>query len=314
MFVNSNDKALPVFNGIFSPHHLGVITCSGSQTVFNKDPNLNERSYNLEWMKSIPEETPLSAIAIPGTHESLTLYKGLFASYLQSQVWSLKDQLNVGVRYFDLHSRNWIPKKIIYVGDSHWLIGKEIPLGEVLRFILDFLEKHSSETVILKVTLHDFIVSNKKNAEYLMNEIIDKFRSKIWTNTLAPKMKDARGKIVFLKTRVFQAGTESHDSHFFEHNRLINVEKKIKNIKSNLCKHHIMVSETPKTFAQNVNKWLYNFVERHKKISKNYGCLGVISMNFPSTQLIKNIIQKNVLSAFNYSILKPNCFILTHSK
>uniref|UniRef100_I3K7X5 Phosphatidylinositol-specific phospholipase C X domain-containing protein n=1 Tax=Oreochromis niloticus TaxID=8128 RepID=I3K7X5_ORENI len=273
-----------------------------SQTVFNKDPNLNERSYNLEWMKSIPEETPLSAIAIPGTHESLTLYKGLFASYLQSQVWSLKDQLNVGVRYFDFH----------------WMFWQHTELDNVFRDILDFLRDHKSETVILKVTLHGLY---KKKVAQLTKELIDNFRNKIWTKTMTPNMKDARGNIVFLQTDVFHAGTENHDSRFFERNRLKNVEERLKQIKSHICEHHIVVTETstslfnsPKTFAQNVNKWLYNFVERHKKISKNYGCLGVISMNFPSTQLIKNIIQKNVLSAFNYSILKPNCFILTHSK
>uniref|UniRef100_A0AAX7TQX0 Phosphatidylinositol-specific phospholipase C X domain-containing protein n=1 Tax=Astatotilapia calliptera TaxID=8154 RepID=A0AAX7TQX0_ASTCA len=288
-----------------------IITCSSSQSAFNENPVLSQSSYNREWMKSIPEETPLSAIAIPGTHESLTLYKGLFASYLQSQVWNLKDQLNVGVRYFDLHSRNWIPKKTIYVGYSHWLIGKEIPLGEVLRDILDFLENHRNETVILKVTFHKLVFHNNKDAEDLMKTIIDKFRSKIWTNTLAPKMKDARGKIVFLKTDVFRAGTESHDSHFFEHNRLTNVEKKIKNIKSNLCERHIMVTgtsasttEKPIKLAQKVNEQLYNFLKQHNTSSENHGCLGVISMDFPSLQKRNTIVCKQIVSdELNYPCL-----------
>uniref|UniRef100_A0A3P8NPW4 Phosphatidylinositol-specific phospholipase C X domain-containing protein n=1 Tax=Astatotilapia calliptera TaxID=8154 RepID=A0A3P8NPW4_ASTCA len=260
---------------------------------FNENPDLDPRSYNLDWMKSIPEETPLSAISIPGTHESLTLYGGPLAI---CQVWNLKQQLNVGVRYFDLHAGIWLPtQKNVYIRDSHWMFWQHTELDNVIRDILDFLRDHKSETVILKVTLHGLY---KKQVAQLTKELIDNFRNKIWTQTMTPNMKVARGNIVFLQTDVFHAGTENHDSHFFERNRLKNVEERLKQIKSHICEHHIVVTETstslfnnPKILARNVNEQLYDFVDWHKKISKNYGCLGVISMNFPSAQLIKNIIQ-----------------------
>ncbi|CAI5691248.1 unnamed protein product, partial [Oreochromis niloticus] len=270
-----------------------ITSCSGSWLGFNENPDLDPRSYNLDWMKSIPEETPLSAISIPGTHESLTLYGGPLAI---CQVWNLKQQLKVGVRYFDLHAGIWLPtQKNVYIRDSHWMFWQHTELDNVLRDILDFLRDHKSETVILKVTLHGLY---KKKVAQLTKELIDNFRNKIWTKTMTPYMKDARGNIVFLQTDVFHAGTENHDSRFFERNRLKDVEERLKQINSHICEHHIVVTETstslfnsPKRLARNVNEQLYDFVDWHKKTSKNHGCLGVISMNFPSAQLIKNIIQ-----------------------
>ncbi|XP_054462549.1 1-phosphatidylinositol phosphodiesterase-like [Anoplopoma fimbria] len=174
-----------------------ITFCSSSWTGFNDNSILDRKFYNLNWMKDIPENTPVSAIAIPGTHESLSLHGG---PLVKCQIWTLEDQLNVGIRYFDVHAGIWLPnQKHIYVQDRHWMFWQHIRLDEVLPIILDFLKDTSR-------------------------------------------------------------------------------------IKS------------PKMFAKKVNKQLYNFVVQHKNSSLNQGCLGVLSMNFPSADLIQNIIQLKTCS------------------
>ncbi|XP_047200192.1 1-phosphatidylinositol phosphodiesterase-like [Hippoglossus stenolepis] len=214
-----------------------INSCSGSGTGFNDDPAIDPRLYNLDWMKSVPDETLISALSIPGTHESLSLHGGPLA---KCQVWTLDKQLNLGVRYFDLH-------------------------GKVTK---------------------------------LMTELIDKNRNKIWTKSSIPNMQQVRGNIVLLQSDTFYRGIENQESTFFENKKLINVEAKIRNIKSQLCDHHVVLTDSaasrlsrPKTLAQTLNKQLDNFVVQHEKSSSNQGCLGVLSMNFPSADLIKNIIQ-----------------------
>uniref|UniRef100_A0A8C9XCN7 Phosphatidylinositol-specific phospholipase C X domain-containing protein n=1 Tax=Sander lucioperca TaxID=283035 RepID=A0A8C9XCN7_SANLU len=271
-----------------------ITNCSGSGTGFNDVPTLDPELYNLNWMKSIPDETPVSAISIPGTHESLTLHGGPLA---KCQVWTLKDQLNVGIRYFDVHVGIWLPtQNHIHIRDRHWMFSQHIQFDEVLGTVSDFLTVHSTETVLLKVTLQGLY--QRKVEEELMKKLIEKFENKIWNKLLVPTMEQARGKIVFLQSNMFNAGTLNHESFFIKYNELINVEDKIKQIKSHLCDHHIVLTdnavsrfESPKKLAKKVNKQLNNFLVKHKKGSLNKGCLGVLSMNFPSADLIKNIIQ-----------------------
>ncbi|XP_034748674.1 1-phosphatidylinositol phosphodiesterase-like, partial [Etheostoma cragini] len=271
-----------------------ITTCSGSGTGFNDVPNLDPELYNLNWMKSIPERTSVSAISIPGTHESLTLHGGPLA---KCQVWTLKDQLNVGIRYFDVHVGIWLPtQNHIYIRDRHWMFSQHIQFDEVLRTVSDFLTVHSTETVLMKVTLQGLY--KRKVEEELLKKLIQKFKKKIWNKLSVPNMEQARGKIVFLQSNMFNAGTLNHESFFIKYNKLINVEDKIKQIKPHLCDHHIVLTdseasrfESPKNVAKKVNTQLKNLVVKHKKNSLNQGCLGVVSMDFPSADLIKNIIQ-----------------------
>ncbi|XP_053302331.1 1-phosphatidylinositol phosphodiesterase [Pleuronectes platessa] len=267
--------------------------CSGSGTGFNDDPAIDPRLYNLDWMKSVPDETLISALSIPGTHESLSLHGGPLA---KCQVWTLDQQLNLGVRYFDLHVGLWLSnQKYLYIRDSHWMFWQHAHLDEVLRIIFNFLNTHTSESVLVKVTLHGLY---QGRATKLMTELIDKNRNKIWNKSSIPNMQQVRGNIVLLQSDTFNPGIENQESMFFENKKLINVEDKIRNIKSHLCDHHVVLTDTaasalsrPKTLAQTLNKQLVNFVVQHKKSSSNQGCLGVLSMNFPSADLIKNIIQ-----------------------
>ncbi|XP_070702945.1 uncharacterized protein [Pempheris klunzingeri] len=131
-----------------------ITSCSASWRGFNDNPEVDPRLYNLNWMKSIPDDTPVSAISIPGTHESLSLYGGPLAT---CQVWNLEKQLKMGLRYFDLHAGIWLPnQKHIYIRDSHWMFWQHTDFGEVLKIIFSFLKDHGSETGCLGVLCVNF--------------------------------------------------------------------------------------------------------------------------------------------------------------
>ena len=53
------------------------------------------------WMSKIDGETPITAINIPGTHDSATEYVS-FAFVSRTQALSIAEQLEAGVRYFDM--------------------------------------------------------------------------------------------------------------------------------------------------------------------------------------------------------------------
>ena len=54
-----------------------------------------------EWMKELPDNTPLREMSIPGTHDSGALHSiGDVAGKCQDL--SIADQLAIGVRFFDI--------------------------------------------------------------------------------------------------------------------------------------------------------------------------------------------------------------------
>uniref|UniRef100_A0A3P9J217 Phosphatidylinositol-specific phospholipase C X domain-containing protein n=1 Tax=Oryzias latipes TaxID=8090 RepID=A0A3P9J217_ORYLA len=264
----------------------------GAGTGFNDKPDLHPSFYNTDWMAFLPDETPLSAIAIPGTHESLTLHGGPLTV---CQVWTLKKQLRVGIRYLDVHAGIWFPtQKEIYIRDGIWMFWQHMDLGEVLKQISDFLKIHKNETVLLKLTLHGLY---KSKVEDLVKTMIGKFQNTVWTKMSVPKIKQVRGKIVFLRSETFHSGADNEKSTLFESNKLKNVKEKMKQMKSRICAHQIVVTETaatalrsPKSLARRVNLQLSELIQKYKTLSLNPACLGVFSMDFPSAETISNML------------------------
>ncbi|XP_044192375.1 translation initiation factor IF-2-like, partial [Thunnus albacares] len=267
-----------------------VTTCSGAGTGFNDHPALAASSYNLNWMESIPDDTPISAISIPGTHKSLSLY-GPFKTY---QIWTLDKQLKVGLRFFDVHTGIFSSfLKDINIGESAKIFQKNMRFVDALKIIFDFLDDSKSETVLLKVTIHGLI--REAEVEQRIKVLLQKYKHRIWTESSIPNMKQARGKIVFLQSDTFHAGLKSHESNFFKGDKLNNIEAKLKDMKSRVCRDIVLTVPAdvwrPKRLARTINKKFIDFIEEYKRDPSNQDCFGILSFNFPSAEMIKNIIQ-----------------------
>ncbi|KAG1926597.1 PLC-like phosphodiesterases superfamily protein [Pimephales promelas] len=79
---------------------LMLILHRSSQQVFNDEKTLIlPKNYQIGWMANLNDEKLVTELTIPGTHDSLALHGGPAA---ECQAWSLEDQLNAGIRYFDL--------------------------------------------------------------------------------------------------------------------------------------------------------------------------------------------------------------------
>uniref|UniRef100_A0A8C7TQW9 Phosphatidylinositol-specific phospholipase C X domain-containing protein n=1 Tax=Oncorhynchus mykiss TaxID=8022 RepID=A0A8C7TQW9_ONCMY len=262
------------------------------------DTALHENSYEEKWMASIPDDQLLSAVTIPGTHESLTLYGG---PLIQCQAWTLENQLKAGLRYIDLRIEASIFHNTLDVMDGHI---KHTKFHDVLNILWEFLGKHDSETVLLRVTLQGMSIWNARES---IKDLIKKSKDNVWTKTLVPHMRDARRKIVFVQSTNFNVGTLNHNICVTYDGWFKNIENKMKTITKHLkeaqknCAHTISLTDTsttgffigPKTVAKVVNDQLNKLLGKLKTGSDKQNCLGVISMDFPSPDLIQNIIEVN---------------------
>lgn len=153
------------------------------------------------WMESISNETKLSELSIPGTHDSATQYVSL-SPIFQCQDTDIKTQLENGYRYLDiwlvLEDDDLILKhNFAKCRKSKSIFSKPLTLDDVLEDIYSFLDVHPSETVIFCV--------KKENSKDDLDKVKSILNSKIntdswYTENRIPTLNEVRGKIV-LATR-----------------------------------------------------------------------------------------------------------------
>ena len=166
-------------------------------------------SYANEWMAGIPDEALLSSINIPATHDTGTAggVEDLVPSVSITSCQNLyyDEQLNMGARSFDIRANatkddaSAADVKIVHGGEL-WQCqeknGNDLTLQSILNTSLGFLEKHKSETVILTVKPD---AGSTIGLEHAVAEFIEKNKDKVYSGGDIPSMKEARGKIIFLR-------------------------------------------------------------------------------------------------------------------
>ena len=159
------------------------------------------------WMENVPDETKLSSMSIPGTHDSCT--QNVDMRYIfQCQDASIATQLKYGYRYLDmrlvLEKRSGQETLVLKhniarckVSDSPF--ARTLTLADVLKDVYAFLNEHPSETVIMcmKAENSKDDVAAVQKALYAM---IDQASERWYLKNEIPTMGAVRGRIV-LATR-----------------------------------------------------------------------------------------------------------------
>lgn len=117
---------------------------------FNGKENFSEARPN-NWMSYLPDSALITNVNIPGTHDSGTSkVTACTEGYAKCQSKSISDQLNSGVRYFDLRINE---KGLInHGGVSCWKsFFKKLYIQDVENYVTDFLIRNPTETVILQI-------------------------------------------------------------------------------------------------------------------------------------------------------------------
>lgn len=155
------------------------------------DDTPNPEFLNQSWMASIPDDQPLSELTMPGTHNSMALYGGVYA---ECQTWSLPLQLLAGIRFLDIHVRYVKGNLTIHHGVSY----QQAHFGHVLEAVADFLHKYPTETVLMRVK-EEFSETNN-----IYGAVVDYIHrhaqwNLLWHSRLVPTMAEARGKLIILQ-------------------------------------------------------------------------------------------------------------------
>ena len=155
--------------------------------------------YIKEWMKIISDDVSLLNLSIPGTHESCALDNLYSFGYAKCQDWKIKDQLTHGVRYLDIRGAAVKSDKGDYITIKHTIIPQPYDFDEVLKEIIDFLNSHPTETVLLQLK-QESSDWDKEDYAKLVNSYINNehYKPYFYLNQYNLRLGDVRGKIVLV--------------------------------------------------------------------------------------------------------------------
>ncbi|MDD6603779.1 MAG: phosphatidylinositol-specific phospholipase C domain-containing protein [Eubacteriales bacterium] len=178
--------------------------------AYTTNSTLGSSLTGVNWMSGIKDDTYLSDISIPGTHDSGTrIVDNISTTWAKCQSLSIAEQLNIGVRYLDMRLAYDTACKgnirVVHSSVDCWNGNNgKLTLYEVLNDCYAFLNANPTETIIMSVK-EDAGNNAQALADAIWTLIYDNY-SKWYLSTSTPQLKNARSKIV-LASRISQMGT-----------------------------------------------------------------------------------------------------------
>ncbi|KAJ4353408.1 uncharacterized protein N0V89_005137 [Didymosphaeria variabile] len=157
-----------------------------------------------KWMQSLPDTLPLSAISIPGTHNSHTHYRALPS--VRCQVVDIKTQLENGIRFLDIRvqpaSATDTSKRDLYLVHGAFpisLTGAKY-LDPILTACYSFLEQNPSETVLVSLKREGVGSATDAHLAAILEEhYFAPSPEKWYTGAHIPYLQTVRGKLVLVR-------------------------------------------------------------------------------------------------------------------
>ena len=158
---------------------------------YHDDADLSSRT---SWMAWIKDETKITRISIPGTHDTASRH---YEDITKNQTLTIRQQLDAGIRYFDIRLRSVKNSLLLYHGPMY--LGQSF--NEVMTITRDFLEEHPSETVLMRIKKEQPDLSTLSFADNVNNHI-NLFSDTFWhtdSSSYIPSLSEVRGKVVILQ-------------------------------------------------------------------------------------------------------------------
>ncbi len=151
------------------------------------------------WMGELADEHPLSALSLPGTHNSPT-YRVALPS-VRCQAVRIRDQLDNGVRFFDVRvsvSPNSRHLPLVHAAFPVALSGTKY-FADMLKEIYAFLDTNPSETLIMSIKREGIGKGTDQHLSKILKEHYYEDGTRWYTEPRIPRLGEVRGKIILLR-------------------------------------------------------------------------------------------------------------------
>ncbi|KAI0125789.1 phosphatidylinositol-specific phospholipase C [Xylariales sp. AK1849] len=151
------------------------------------------------WMRELRDDYPLSALSIPGTHNSPTCHVALPS--VRCQAVNVREQLDNGVRFFDVRVQTNPDNSDLVLVHSAFpisLTGNKY-FHDMLKDIYAFLEANRSETLIMSIKREGTGKGTDQQLSKYLRERYCNDTARWFTEPRIPRLGEARGKVVLLR-------------------------------------------------------------------------------------------------------------------
>ncbi|KAF7304929.1 PLC-like phosphodiesterase [Mycena kentingensis (nom. inval.)] len=186
--------------------------------ILGVDKGCSQSCKTCDWMRSFPDSTPLVSMNIPGSHDSATWnytqttqdslirYTGPDvpkADIFQCQNLSIFDQLNAGIRVFDMRFAYNPGNDTLGFHHSVALLAPTATLEDVWFGFYTWLDAHPTEAVLLSLNYEGGTGTprDEKLEQHIFNVMNSSLASRYWVqaNGTLGTLGEARGKLTFLQ-------------------------------------------------------------------------------------------------------------------
>ena len=165
-------------------------------TIFYRGPTTS-------WMHSLKDETPLSALSIPGTHNSPTYHRALPS--VRCQVKPVREQMQQGIRFLDIRVQPESP--LDPSKDGLILVHGVFPISltgaRYFRTLISevnlFLDQNPSETIIMSLKREGPGSATDAQLSRILRDHYAGDVNRWFTAPRIPTLGEARGKIVLIR-------------------------------------------------------------------------------------------------------------------
>ncbi|CAE7243271.1 plcA [Symbiodinium sp. CCMP2456] len=275
----------------------------------DSQPGLAKEKLDLcNWMAALPDQLPLCKVSIPGTHDSATFQMwplpvnwAYVHAYGQTQDWDISAQLAAGVRFLDLRVKadGWL---------YHGPLACALTLEAALQTCHSFLQEHRSELLLLRIKDEE----RSRESAHRVYELVKKFAKymPLYFSQQSCLVCDLRGKMLVLQDwqgpeiTLPWGNSTMKIQDFWNPGSLkekwVAVLKHLRGAPrrqgEQLCANFLSAQSfprrTPRYFAGILNTRFCASVSRRR-----YSALGIVVMDFPTQELINQIIRTNFIQA-----------------
>ncbi|XP_069798699.1 1-phosphatidylinositol phosphodiesterase-like [Dendropsophus ebraccatus] len=284
-----------------------VIEASGEQTPAFDRTEVPSVTWP-DWMSYLPDYLPLSALAIPGTHDTMAFFGGPLA---ECQSWSLTNQYNSGVRFLDIRCRHYQNRLPIFHGVSY----QRTDFFQVLNDTVTFLTEHPSETILMRVKEEYKPYQNTRTFYQSVTEVLNQIGEHWFLRSESlPTLGEARGKVVILQefssegegpdfgppypgpmsiSDAYQVTDDSVKWADVERHLTVAQNGDPERAYLTFCSGVHWLLYTPESLARRINPRVHDYLINKTPLRGRRRSVGVVIMDFPGAELVKQIVLDN---------------------
>jgi 1-phosphatidylinositol phosphodiesterase len=145
------------------------------------------------WLETVDGRRSLSELTIPGTHESCSRYGG---PDFQCQVKTVAQQLQDGIRFFDIRVRHYLNNLPIH---HMWVFQHQYFGPDVLTPCAQFLTENPNECIVMSIKEESGSSEYWETIQDTFLKIIAPFQNFWYLGDTIPTLDEVRGRIVLFR-------------------------------------------------------------------------------------------------------------------